>query len=81
MGGAKAKKGDEAPAKKKGGLFGSLKASSGPKRDAISNAAAVTADLESQYAKAFSMKQSGIRGLGFEAAPKKNAWQGSKKTW
>ena len=78
MGGAKesSSKSDTAP-KKKGGLFGSLK----PKKDAITNAAAVTAELESQYDRAFSMKQGGIRGLGFEAPAKKNQWQGTRQTW
>ena len=50
MGGAKPA-GDGDGKKPKGGLFGSLKPSAKPQNDAISNAAAVTADLESQYSK------------------------------
>jgi len=77
MGGAKASNSEAAAPKKKGGLFGSLR----PKTDAITNAAEVTAKLENQYAKAFEMKQFGIKGLGFEAPPKKNQWQGTKQKW
>jgi len=50
MGGAKPASEDDGK-KKKGGLFGSLSARKGPANDAISNAAEVTADLESQYSK------------------------------
>lgn len=87
MGGAKAKGSDASAGNGKKGLFGGLSKMVKPENtheNAIINSGKVTAELENQFNQAFEMKNAGggkVRGLGFEAAPKKNAWRGSKTSW